>query len=292
MRYRKCARGYVFMTNKQQDKQLHEDQAFIDSLYEELAVETDKPKQEQPSEQLDLRILAAAHKAVASKPTLQNKPQNKKNRNWFYPIATAASAILMITVVGHQIYSPVTENFEMPLSLTDSVVSSDSNRQTFSTNEITEMDTSFFEPQLASEASFVSEEERATTGKHAVKMQAPAEKQITLKASQQAKQSKAKRSSMKQDAEITAKKRMQEKQKVYPATKPIPLTKQQYLALKSESEQQSLYWTLLLETEANYIIELQHFDNQKSYYLLHKQKFQLNNTKKSAPKLFSEIQLQ
>jgi len=274
------------MTDKQQDKQLVEDQAFIDSLYEELADETGKANEEPPSEQLDQRILAAAHKAVASKPTLQ------KNRNWFYPIATAASAILMITLVGHQIYSPVTENVEMPLALTDSVPSTDNDKHTFSTNEITAMDTSLFEPPLASEASFVSEEERATTGKHAVKMQASAEKQITRQASQQAKQSKAKRSSMKQEAEMTAKKSVQEKQKVYPATKPIPLTKQQYLALESESKEQSLDWILLLETETNYIIELQHFDNQKSYYLLQKQQFQLDNTSKSAPKSFSEIQLQ
>ncbi len=278
MRYKNCARGYVFMSNKQQDKQLLEDQAFIDSLYQELADETDNPAEEQPSAQLDQRILAAAHKAVTTEQIL--KAQSKKS--WFYPIATAASAILMITLVGHQIYSPVTENFEMPLALTESAPAVD--------NEVAEMETSLDAAQFASDTLFVSDEEEINTAMAAAKMQPPAAKEAALQIAKQAKQSKAKRSSMKKEDKIEALKSIPEQQKLSPATKPLPLTTKQYLALKAESQLHTLYWILMLETETSYIIELQNRDNPKTFYLLQKQQFMLDDIKSSVPKPFSDIQ--
>ena len=126
------------VTNKQDDKALAEDQAFIQSLYDDLSDQNGDDATEQPSEQLDQRILAAAHKAVAAKPTQHideissrqtsdnvqklSHPANKpKKMAWYYPAATAASVLLVVTIVNHQLSAPINPVYEAPLASMDHI---------------------------------------------------------------------------------------------------------------------------------------------------------------------------
>ncbi|WP_019615370.1 hypothetical protein [Psychromonas ossibalaenae] len=119
-------------TNKQDDKALAEDQAFIQSLYDDLSDHNGDYTAEQPSEQLDQSILAAAHKAVKAKPTLHsektadgqtddkkqalNRPAEKRKKMaWYYPAATAASFLLVGLIVNHQLNGPINPEYKAPL---------------------------------------------------------------------------------------------------------------------------------------------------------------------------------
>jgi hypothetical protein len=99
MHYKGCARGYLTMSSKptshdHQQTQLQEDEAFINTLYQQFPADEDQ----QPSEFLDKRIIKAAYQAVAAEPT----KTNKKKITWFHSLATAASLTLVISLVVQQ----------------------------------------------------------------------------------------------------------------------------------------------------------------------------------------------
>ncbi|WP_028865623.1 hypothetical protein [Psychromonas aquimarina] len=125
-------------TNKQDDKALAEDQAFIQSLYDDLSEHNGDYTAEQPSEQLDQSILAAAHKAVKARPTLHiektssrqtsdkkqelNRPADKRKKiAWYYPAATAASFLLVGLIVNHQLSVPINPEYRAPLVSMDHI---------------------------------------------------------------------------------------------------------------------------------------------------------------------------
>jgi|GEM_PF-1895571 len=97
------------MSNKTDDKSLEQDEAFIDALYDDLSqAPSPDSSLEEPSVELDNKILAAAHKAVGAKPKLVVKAKAKKPAfTWFKPIASAASLILVVSLVLKQGEPPV-----------------------------------------------------------------------------------------------------------------------------------------------------------------------------------------
>jgi hypothetical protein len=80
--------------NSNDDKTLRDDEAFIDALYQGHGVSLT----EQPSIKLDQQVLAAAHKAVNAKPSLVLKHK----KAWYFPIASAASMLLVFSLVLNQ----------------------------------------------------------------------------------------------------------------------------------------------------------------------------------------------
>jgi len=103
------------MSINQDDNNVNEakvlaDQAFIDALYKDVAKECvdNSPNDEQPSAELDQRILAAAHKAVIAKPQLVENKKRAQISPWFTTIAKAASIILVVTLVIDQMDYPLT----------------------------------------------------------------------------------------------------------------------------------------------------------------------------------------
>jgi len=87
-----------------QDKQLNDDEAFIQSLYDDLAAQ-ESSKEEQPSKAMDEKILAAAHRSVGYTPKLVNT-----KRAWYVPIASAASVILVVSLFFNQLNDPVMQS--------------------------------------------------------------------------------------------------------------------------------------------------------------------------------------
>ncbi len=89
-------------------KQLQDDEAFINALYQGVE-QSDEPK---TSEILDKRIIAAAHKAVSEQP----KKKKGKKLTWVHTLATAASLTLVVTLVFNQqsnILPPIEQSFEL-----------------------------------------------------------------------------------------------------------------------------------------------------------------------------------
>lgn len=89
-------------------KQLQDDEAFINSLYQEI----DQSDESSSSEMLDKRIISAAHKAVS------DKAKQKKNKKftWYHTLATAASLTLVVTLVFHQqsnVLPPIEQSYEL-----------------------------------------------------------------------------------------------------------------------------------------------------------------------------------
>lgn len=115
-----------------------DDEQFIAALYAELETElesaqkntqqnelttnpTDKLFTEQPSASLDQRILAAAHKAVDSKPKIidlngEKPSRNKKSRAWHVPLSLAASTVLVVSLVVNQGEESVLPNRDVMLA--------------------------------------------------------------------------------------------------------------------------------------------------------------------------------
>ena len=79
------------------EQQLHDDEAFIDSLYEEVG--SGKLNQAEPSEILDKRIINAAQQAISPQSKVKKKPVRL---TWFSGLATAASLTLVVSLVVQQ----------------------------------------------------------------------------------------------------------------------------------------------------------------------------------------------
>jgi len=86
--------------NSIDEQQLRDDEAFINSLYDEVEREQNhKQSTAQPSELLDRRIINAAHQVINVKPAT-NKKQSRLT--WLNGLATAASLTLVISLVVQQ----------------------------------------------------------------------------------------------------------------------------------------------------------------------------------------------
>lgn len=269
MRYKKCVRGYVFMTNKQ-NKQLLEDQAFIDSVYKSLADDnalyTDD---ELPSELLDKRILSAAHKAVETSPILEEDQLSNKRKSWFFPMATAASVLLMLTVVQQQInltyFSDGTQTTEMTSSMPELAMS-----DSIETNN-QELEAQFMAGQIKE------------------KQYAAAQAKKEVAASIQSKPSLA-RTKQSKSFNITTDDTSSDLLKINEKTPVIELTVEQYLLLKKDAEVTPLYWRLIAIQENSYLIQFQSSELKNVTYRLNKSRFKIDNTNRVETRLFSEIQ--
>jgi hypothetical protein len=167
-------------TNKQDEKSLEDDQGFIQSLYDDLCVNnSDTATQaviehptDQPSDQLDQRILEAAHKAVEVPSQLidfsiqqtsndvtssQHLTNNidpvvkRKKIAWYYPMATAASFLLVLTIVNHQLNGPINPIYE------EQLVSMDKKSISQQSEPLNESDEISLDSALLEEAVFENE---------------------------------------------------------------------------------------------------------------------------------------
>jgi len=77
-------------------QQQQSDEAFIHALYDEISEEH---QQGQPSEILDQRILSAAHEAIDPRRASTSKPIRKSKFTWYSSLATAASLMLVVSLV-------------------------------------------------------------------------------------------------------------------------------------------------------------------------------------------------
>jgi len=85
------------------NKQLSDDEAFIQSLYDDLSKgDSGESAEHQPGKELDDKILAAAHRAVTSTPALVIK-----KRTWAIPVASAASVMLVFSLFFNQLNDPL-----------------------------------------------------------------------------------------------------------------------------------------------------------------------------------------
>lgn len=279
-------------TNKQADKTLAEDQAFIQSLYDDLASSDYRDEAEQPSGQLEQRILAAAKQEVEThldekmaavtsdniKP-LKRSAKKSKHSVWFYPATMAASVLLMVTVINQQLDTHIQAEFEAPLA-------SPAASETFSAAA----------PQaksaIAPQASADMLSEAAPMQLSALQMEREADiaaqsqmlAKNELAAKQRlAKQALSKKAKVQQDSSNLVKLR------INPALSASELTYKEYAELQTQSAQKRLYWLLKQEDESSYLIELWLTDTSSRYYRLNKNSFQLNSTPPFEAKAFAEI---
>lgn len=259
------------MTNKQ-SKQQDDEQAFIDSLYTELA-------DEQPSEQLDQRILAAAHKAVASQPVGQTATTPKKRKSWFFPVATAASLLLMLTLFDSQMHSPSIQKALQPslsapsmdsINLTTEQAMHDSNEMVVAQDSL--------EAEFADQAHFITQAQQQQTERRnsiAAKRDSEAAKDA-MQPLQHSKKSKA--NSVPTEALTSA-----PVAQSFATPKQAPLlTTAQYLLLKNNHKHASLSWRLIDDSENSYLLELHSEQSQqRGFYRLNKDSFNIDSSNSS-----------
>jgi len=342
-------------TNKQDDKALTDDQAFIQSLYDDLSDSQGENPTVQPSEQLDQRIIAAAHKAVATKATTTkaittkavatnpaqqideassretgdnipglNPPANNKRKKmaWYYPAAMAASVLLVVTMVNHQLSDPINPAYQAPLVSMDNMSRSEqseslaapvakkalrtASEQTLRSfaaqlaltdkmlveELVEESDDAFFESGqtlIASvEAPVLADKKAFRNG--AVKLQSKAEK-ATEPFSKTIQQSADAGLVMaaKVKAASSVKGQQLSEEKLNSLLSPTALSHEEYIALQAQSQQETLYWLLQQDNDSSYVIELFKTEQSSLFYRLNKNDFQLNKSIDDKKLPFAEI---
>ncbi len=304
--------------NKQDDKTQAEDQAFIQSLYDDLSDQQDDDPTEQPSKELDRRIIAAAHKAVATEQANPGtRPKNSNNVEtlkqaagkgkkiaWYYPAAMAASVLLLVTVVNHQLKTPIPPGYEAPSVSMDSV--SRSRQSDPLPGTMAEKDLRSFsaqpEPTLVQQQAVTDEiyaedfdgtfadSEQALIA--SVELPVSADK----KAIQGSDIEQLPKAEMASEPDLTASQPRTESESVMVAAKakqaplsPTTLSGEEYKTLQAQSEQQSLYWLLRQEDDTSYVIELFITEHRSLFYRLHKNNFKLNSSSTDKKQPFAAI---
>ena len=294
------------------DKALANDEAFIDALYADIeSIEinnteiSNKAAVDQPSKELDQRILNAAHKAVAhavekekaqvvelanvkSVKSVTNS-KRKKLFAWTVPLASAASLVLVVSLV-------VNQNDEQIMTIDNDIILQDATQSAMqSPVPIAVQSELLLESKMAAKYKVVTlaQQKQLEQRKQRKKMQSKMESRAEQKRQQQS-------TSMLSFADIEA-----TKTSILAATsvvkndsaineKPI-LTHQQFLLF----EKQQKYWILVSENEHDYVINI--FDNKNDsaqfiQYKLLKESFhlkklvtQINSGKKLLLKEFEVI---
>lgn len=338
-------------TKKQDDQAMAEDQAFIQSLYDDLSLEkTDNindGEMDHPSVALDRRILDAAHKAVADNSALQqndtidtkNKPKNDnvktlpiptktgKKIPWYFSVATAASVLLMVTVVNNQLSAPNNPIFDSPSISVDSMINSkqndtskqlealESSELVMAENRLNKSTSAFADSQfveIESEEVLAFEKENAVSSptieqdavnstsarqlflanKQAVEAESQLSKNIASakreKRAIEEKQAKQSLSTKKAQA-ILIEDNQLSTQKLSAHLTAVNLSNEKYKILQAESHLSPIYWSLQQETESSYIIELLTTEQASVFYRLNKNNYQLNDTMINEKHEFSKI---
>ncbi|MFT6986628.1 MAG: hypothetical protein ACJAT7_002469 [Psychromonas sp.] len=313
-------------TNKQDDQALADDQAFIQSLYDDLSDQAGDDATEQPSELLDQRILAAAHKAVATKPTRQidATPSRQTNDNvealkhpavkrkkmaWYYPAAMAASLLLGVTIVNHQLSGPINPAYEGTLASVDHISRSKQSESLVAS--VTELDLSrssdksarslgaqqtFKEEMIAGGAddAFAESEMPLIASVQAPliadkKMMKSRSKAETASAVQKRTDTESVIAATKSKHAPSAKEQLLSKQGLNSPLSPTALSHKEYKALQAQSKQKTLYWLLQQENDSSYVIELFTTEQTSLFYRLNKNNFQLNKSSENKKEPFAEI---
>lgn len=269
--------------NKQDDKALAEDHAFIQSLYDDV-LNHDKERSDHPSEQLNQRILAKAHKAVGTKPilcldetstpltnnkeaTLSQATKHQKKTAWYYPLATVASLLLVAILVKHQLYNPMT-----PIDEIDSLV--------------------MMEPIVGTKQSKSSTPPAEMIRPSATRSLFKKEKQISelnIAFVEGQRENKMLQLAAVSTQQRTRKSKQHAKIESVNTSFSIILSHEKYKSMQAQSTQKTLYWQLQHENSSTYIIELFNTATSSTFYRLDKKRFRLNKKDKNRKNSFSEI---
>ncbi|MFT6925313.1 MAG: hypothetical protein ACJAZP_000893 [Psychromonas sp.] len=299
------------VTNKQDDKALTEDEAFIQSLYDDLSDHKTEHQTDQPSEALDQHIIKAAHKAVETNPAPSidkalNRPAPKRRKvAWYYPVAMAASVLLVVTMVNHQLSGPI---YETPSVLMDNMESSEqseslvaslaeknlstasdqtlrsSGAQPALTDKILikESDAAFFERDQALIASAVSPDKKAIIEEQSKTAIVTAPLTAKIQQSELVMTSKA-------EGGPSVKEKLLSKQQANSLLSPTALSHEEYKALQAQSQQKTLYWSMQQEDQRSYVIKLFKTEQTSVFYRLNKNSFQLKQSRDDKSQPFAEI---
>ena len=296
--------------HKQQD-----DEAYIAKLYQKLAAEPlsyeDKIHQEQdkPSNALDQQILAAAHKAV------QSKPQSIKSKRPFYYsfIASAASLVLVFSLVIKQ-----EEQLMLP-----AVISDESSAGNF---ELSRQESFSDDSELLEEEKLPTAPRKpilSSTKVQTAQSNQAAEKRVATEQIMRKQRQQSRANEEHKKAKLRAKKEFNKAAKVIsaePAIEQIVVTGSRLSSSQAQSDNrfksdplssfpvnnltQAQYnefeainakWVLIEEDEQRYIIEISSGEHEGSHYALLKTAFEIPNkvmadkTKKSDLRHWQEI---
>lgn len=285
------------MTINKDDKVLTEDQAFIQSIYDDIS-HHHEDEFKQPSEQLDQRILAEAHKAVGAKPMLCNDetsiqlPANeepklsqvakrRKKIAWYYPLATVASVLLVAILVKHEQYSPMNPLYEIDsIAMMEPIVHT---KQSKSSAPPAERSLQVSSDQMM----------HSLTTQQAYKKEQRVSKSDIAFAEREIENKMLQLASAKDSFSST---QSTMKSKVYSKSETIStpssarsLSHERYEILHAQSMQKTLYWRLKHENGRSYLIELFKTESSSLFYRLDKKSFQLSKSDKNRKYSFKEI---
>lgn len=282
------------MTTNKQDKTLTEDQAFIQSLYDEVSDQDSDDLTEYPSKQLDHAILEAAHKAVSETPSdqqsnvqsLQPKANKRKKIAWYFPLATAASVLLVITVMNYQLNGPTNPVLETASTI-DSTTQIKPNTPEMTSAQTMESDmfiVDVSDKQATKVQALTSSDKRLMSRSHEVEQPTKSKMSSSPRAEEEQAVSATQflaRNALKH--EVLSKENMNSLES------PTLLTYQHYQDLKSLSKDKKLYWRLRKKDKTSVVIELFQSEQASIFYQLNKDIFQLDESQSKKEKTFDEI---
>ena len=272
MHYKDCARGYLIMSSKPtshdlQQTQLQEDEAFINTLYQQFPPDEDQ----QPSEFLDKRIIKAAYQAVTTEPS----KTNKKKITWFHSLATAASLILVISLVFQQ------QNHILPsVDTSTNVVSNSQKDKQISDDEMMTDEAvvvlSAAEPMMEKQGMVIQQSALAKSSTPtSITSTVIAVKNKPRKIENKGYRSAAKMQMINQQKVAVSKRSPPVKG---PIVQKLTLAQYQFYTVKNVelSVEKKIMWSLINEQADSYYITIYLADNNAANYRLAKTQFKLN----------------
>ncbi|PKG84217.1 hypothetical protein CXF85_08925 [Colwellia sp. 75C3] len=240
---------------------LQEDEAFINTLYQQFPPDEDQ----QPSEFLDKRIIKAAYQAVAT----ESAKTNKKKITWFHSLATAASLILVISLVFQQ------QNHILPSAETSTnVVSTSQKDKQMSTKMMADEAVAAFsapEPMMEKQGVIVQQSALAKSLTSTVIALKNQPRKIENKDYRQATEIQR----LNQQKLAVSKRSPSVKG---PVAQKFTLAQYQLYTVKNAqlSVENKIMWSLINEQADSYYITIYLPDNNTTNYLLAKTQFKLN----------------
>ena len=256
-----------------------DDEEFIQSLYDDLTLESDVLTN-QPSDELDRRILSAAHKAVDAKPSMVNQPITKEPSNvsqvvkkkstWYLSLASAASFILVVSLFSNQMSEPFVQN-----------------EMSFNKSELSPIvhhdDKKLSEPlTLAS----LSKPSQSTS-----ELQNESITKESMERNKRQREEKHKSSKMKVSAFNQEKYRVENEKKLAKVTSNLDLMRESSNALKGQQKFQwlthdkfeyfnqiAVQWSFIGETDTYYEIKIHNMQESKEFFYLNKEVYFIKNT--------------
>jgi len=257
-----------------QNKQLKDDEAFIQSLYDDLA--SQEPSQEEyPSKEMDEKILAAAHRSVGSSPKLVNT-----KRAWYLPIASAASVILVVSLFFNQLNDPVMQaemsfSGNSPASSNPSEVAEQEELVSEQLYDVSPSDNSVqASTEMLQARPAMSVQSKESLLKHkGINKNQQAMKRISLQAKEERKQSKQLQASS--YSALNDEKQLIETSKAVPEQISVIVMTQE---LFDKLVHMNSFWLFVNEEKEFYHIEVVEQDSEKMLYKLDKKTYYINRS--------------